>query len=187
MAREDLGWACVLLPTSLCRSPPRTALRRLGCPWVLICSLFDSVLLLLESCRHWCVARLLFWLISHWFVVSFVSFCFSNLFLLPSLCVLAVALPLRCLPQRTRWSNVSLWQTFLLMRAPAAGASTETVTSILLHVHRALVESCWQVFWTILNQLVHPAFVKEEATKSIYWFPPLCGLFFFTNHCYIPA
>lgn len=68
--------------------------------------LFNSVLfLVVESCGHWCVTSLLFWLISHWFVVSFVSvfviFCFFGFFLksflLQSLCVLAVALPLRCL------------------------------------------------------------------------------------------
>ena len=61
-----------------------TAPRCLGCLSLSLFSvLFSSVLFsVVESCGHWCVASLLLWLISHWFVVSFVSvfffvcFCF---------------------------------------------------------------------------------------------------------------
>ena len=68
--------SCVSVPDmSLYISTVYTAHRCLGCLSLSLFSvLFDSVLLLVvESCGHWCVASLLFWL-SHWFVVSFVSF-----------------------------------------------------------------------------------------------------------------
>ena len=63
-----------------------TAPRCLGCLSLSLFSvLFSSVLFsVVESCGHWCVASLLLWLISHWFVVSFVSvfffvcFCFFH-------------------------------------------------------------------------------------------------------------
>ena len=82
--------------------------------------LFNSVLfLVVESCGHWCVTSLLFWLISHWFVVSFVSvfviFCFF-LFLFLFFFEILFAPVTVCagggfaspLPRRNRWSNVSL-------------------------------------------------------------------------------